>query len=118
MFNNFFGGNSRELPYTEITPQQADQKRQSSEQVVVVDVREPYEYSEGHIPGSKLAPLGQLTQHLNELGTKEQELIVVCRSGGRSSQAARQLASLGYKKISNLSGGMMAWMRAGLPSER
>jgi rhodanese-related sulfurtransferase len=116
MFNNFFGGGSRELPYTNLTPQQAEQKR--SEQVLVVDVREPYEYNESHIPGSKLIPLGQLTQRVNELGGKEQELIVVCRSGGRSSHAAQQLVGLGYKKVSNLSGGMMAWLRAGLPAER
>jgi rhodanese-related sulfurtransferase len=118
MFNNFFGGGSRELPYTNLTPQQAEQKRKSGEQVLVVDVREPYEYSESHIPGSKLIPLGQLSGRLNELGSKEQELIVVCRSGGRSSQAAQQLVGLGYKKVSNLSGGMIAWLRAGLPAER
>lgn len=118
MFNNFFGGATRELPYTDLTPQQADQKRKSSPQVRVIDVREPYEYSESHIPGSKLIPLGQISARLNELGNKEQELIVVCRSGSRSSHAAQQLAGLGYKKISNLQGGMMGWLRAGLPTER
>lgn len=118
MFNNLFGGGNRALPYEEVTPQQVEQKRKSNEQVLIIDVREPYEYAEGHIPSSKLIPLGQLTRRLNELGSKEQEVILVCRSGGRSGQAAQQLVGLGYKKVFNMRGGMMSWQRAGLPAER
>ena len=117
MFQNFFGG-SRASSYEDVTPQQVEQKRKTDRQVLIVDVREAYEYREGHIPGSKLIPLGQLTQRLNELGSKEQEVILVCRSGSRSGHAAHQLSALGYKKVLNLRGGMIGWQRAGLPAER
>lgn len=117
MLNNLFGGGNKALPFEEITPQQVEQKRNGNAQVLIVDVREPYEYAEGHIPGSKLIPLGQLTAHLNELGSKDEEMIMVCRSGGRSGQASHQLAGLGYKKVLNMQGGMLAWQRAGLPTE-
>ncbi len=117
MFNNLFDSR-RSTSYKDVTPQQVEEKRKSEGQVLIVDVREPYEYKEGHIPGSKLIPLGQLSYQLNELGSKERELIVVCRSGGRSGQAARQLAELGFKNVLNLSGGMLNWIRAGLPAER
>ena len=118
MFQNLFGGGSRALSYEEVTPQQVEQKRRSDKQTLIIDVREPYEYREGHIPGSKLVPLGQLTKRLNELGSKEQEVILVCRSGSRSGHAASQLSALGYKKVLNLRGGMIGWLRAGLPAER
>ncbi len=118
MFSNLFGGGNRGHSLEEISVQQLAEKRQRNEQVIIVDVREPYEYKEGHISGSKLIPLGQLTQHLNELGDKDQEIIMVCRSGSRSSSASRQLAGLGYKKILNLQGGMMSWQRSGLRVER
>lgn len=117
MFNKSFGGGNRALPFEEITPQQVEQKRTSNEQVLIVDVREPYEYAEGHIPGSKLIPLGQLTAHLDELGSKDEEVIMVCRSGGRSGQASQQLVGLGYKKVLNMQGGMLAWQKSGLPTE-
>jgi rhodanese-related sulfurtransferase len=118
MFQNLFGGASRALAYEEVTPQQVEHKRKSDKPTLIIDVREPYEYREGHIPGSKLIPLGQLTQRLNELGSKEQEVILVCRSGSRSGQAARKLSALGYKKVLNLRGGMLSWLRAGLAAER
>lgn len=118
MFNNLFGFGKNSQAYEEIVPQQLEQKRLSAEPVQIIDVREPYEYKEGHIPGSKLIPLGQLTRRLNELGPKDREVIVVCRSGSRSGQAAHQLAAMGYNKVVNLRGGILSWHRAGLPSER
>ena len=118
MFNNLFGGGNRGHSFEEIGSQQLVEKREHNGQLLIVDVREPYEYKEGHIPGSKLIPLGQLTQRLNELDDKDQEIIMVCRSGSRSSSASQQLAKLGYKKIFNLRGGMMGWQRSGLQVER
>lgn len=118
MFNNLFGFGKNNAAYEEITAHQLEQKRQGASKVQIIDVREVYEYREGHIPGSKLIPLGQLTRRLGEIGNKDQEVIVVCRSGNRSSHAARQLAGLGYNKVINLRGGMVGWMLAGLPAER
>lgn len=118
MLNNLFGFGKHSANYEDITPHQLEQKRVGSGPVQIIDVREVYEYRDGHIPGSKLIPLGQLGRRLGELGSKDQEVILVCRSGSRSSQAAMQLAGLGFNKVSNLRGGMLGWHRAGLPSER
>ncbi len=112
---NFFG--SRNLPYSEMSPQSAAEKI-GNQEVMVVDVREPNEYAQGHIAGSLLIPLGQLSHRVEELGNKEREIIMVCRSGNRSSYAAEYLAGQGFNKIANLSGGMVAWLRAGMPVER
>ena len=112
---NLYGNKS--LQYEEIIPQQAEQRIKSS-RPLVIDVREPYEYAQGHIQGSKLIPLRNLGARLNELGPKEQEIILVCRSGSRSGMAARQLSASGYKKVFNLSGGIVGWLRAGLAIHR
>ena len=83
----------------------------------VVDVREPWEYKTGHVTGSKLIPLGQLAQRLNELDP-EQPVAVICQSGSRSQSAAALLAQKGFKKIYNVVGGMSAWQMSGLEIAR
>lgn len=82
----------------------------------LLDVREPQEYSAGHIAGARLIPLGELGGRLNEL-PKEQPILCICRSGSRSGAAARQLSAHGFEAI-NLSGGMIGWASAGLPVKR
>jgi rhodanese-related sulfurtransferase len=98
---------------THLSAQEAKARIESNPSPFVLDVRQADEYKAGHIPGAKLIPLNQLGSHLNEL-PGDREIICVCRSGSRSSAATRQLLSAGYKAL-NLSGGMMAWQRAGLP---
>ena len=83
---------------------------------LVLDVREPSEYAAGHIAGSTLIPLHQLSSRMSEL-RQDREIICVCASGSRSGSAARQLASDGYHVL-NLSGGMSRWQRAGLPIKK
>jgi phage shock protein E len=83
---------------------------------MVLDVREPSEYATGHIAGSTLLPLHQLSSRVGEL-PKDREIICVCASGSRSSSAARRLASEGYNVL-NLSGGMSRWTHAGLPVKK
>jgi rhodanese-related sulfurtransferase len=78
----------------------------------LIDVREPVEYAEGHLPGSKLMPLGSLEQHSAELD-KEAPLVLVCKSGMRSAQAQAKLQALGFHNVVNLAGGLMAWAAAG-----
>lgn len=82
----------------------------------VLDVRQPEEYREGHIVGSKLIPLGELGHRFKEL-PQNREIVCVCRSGNRSSAATRQLLAAGYR-AANLRGGMIAWNRAGLPVKK
>ncbi len=109
--------NFKASPIEDITPQQAEQKMKSGK-VLLIDVREPYEYAQVHIDGAKSLPLGKLTAQINQVCEKEQELVLVCQSGSRSSYAAQQLSNLGYKKIYNLRGGTVAWLLAGLPAIR
>lgn len=74
----------------------------------IIDVREPQEFEDGHIPGAKLIPLGQLDSRYQEIDP-DQQAVIVCRSGGRSSVACDFLARAGYQNIHNLMGGMNAW---------
>ncbi len=80
---------------------------------VVVDVREPWEYAQGHIPGAVLIPLGQLAGRLGELDP-EKPVATVCASGNRSQSAAALLGQKGFKKVYNLSNGMYGWQQARL----
>src|SRR5579872_6578728 len=82
-------------------------RRDSGEDVFVLDVREPFEYQIAQI-GGKLIPLGELPQRVGELNP-EQEIVVQCKSGGRSQKAAEFLARNGFKKLHNLAGGITAW---------
>jgi rhodanese-related sulfurtransferase len=82
-------------------------KLAAGEKLVVIDVREPSEYSTGHVPGSRNIPLGQIGSRAAEVPASGQ-VYLICRSGGRSGQAARQLASHGCEAI-NVAGGMMAY---------
>jgi rhodanese-related sulfurtransferase len=80
----------------------------------LIDVREPWEYAQGHIPGAQNIPLGRLDSHL---ATLEGPVVFVCASGNRSGQAARHLAEQGQGEVANLLGGTAAWRQRGLPLE-
>lgn len=83
---------------------------------LVLDVREVSEYTEAHVSGSTLIPLGQLAQRLQELGAdKSKPVVLICRSGRRSAQALTILEQAGFSAASNVEGGMLAWQKAGLP---
>lgn len=84
--------------------------------VVLIDVREDYEYAAGHIPEATLIPLGQLSSRLNEI-PKDKTVVAVCRSGNRSSQATELLRQAGYD-AHNMQGGMISWEQAGLDVQR
>ncbi len=80
--------------------------------VQVVDVREPNEWEAGHIEGARHIPVDALRHHLGGLD-RARPVVTVCRSGSRSSDAARALAAEGFRAES-LDGGMLAWAEAGL----
>ncbi|MFT3894201.1 MAG: MBL fold metallo-hydrolase [Anaerolineales bacterium] len=84
---------------------------------VVVDVREPWEYRQGHVPGAVLIPLGQLSARLKELDPAH-PVAVICASGSRSQSAAALLGQKGFKTVYNILGGTGAWMYSGLEFER
>ncbi len=93
-----------------ITPEELKQRMDSGEQLNIVDVREPYEHEEFNIGGT-LVPLGQIqVMQVDELeDLKDKEVIVYCRSGNRSGQAAMILETLGFQNVKNLTGGMLKW---------
>ncbi|MFW6090778.1 MAG: rhodanese-like domain-containing protein [Actinomycetota bacterium] len=82
---------------------------------LVVDVREPDEYAQAHVPGAVLMPLGSVPARHAEL-PRDQTVYVVCAVGARSMQAAQYLARLGYD-VRNVDGGTNDWLAAGMPVE-
>ena len=84
--------------------------------VRVLDVREQSEYAAGHIAGSTLIPLGQVNSRVEELTAhKDQPMLVVCGSGGRSAKAIEILSKHGFSQLRNIKGGMNSWRKANLP---
>ena len=89
------------------------------EDALVIDVREQSEYVDGHVPESRNIPLSQLESRIGEIEKfKESPLILVCRSGARSSSACSRLVKLGFTKVNNLDGGVGDWAHAGLPLKK
>lgn len=97
--------------YASIGP--AEARRRVDAGAVLLDVREPSEWRAGHAPKARHVPLNDLDRLRKDL-PDGREIITVCRSGSRSSRAARMLADDGHVVL-NLSGGMLAWSAAGLP---
>ena len=96
----------------EVTPEQA--KMRQDQGAVIVDVREPNEWQEGHVSGAIHIPLGELPQRLGELDAS-QEIVTVCRGGNRSAFAADALLKAGFPRVHSMAGGTMAWIENGLP---
>ena len=82
--------------------------------VQIVDCREQDEWDDAHADGMTLIPLSVMGQRLNELD-QQRPLIVVCRSGNRSLNAARQLAEIGFTDVKSMRGGLIAWAEQGQP---
>ena len=86
---------------------------------LVLDVREEKEFNAGHILNAKLIPLGKLTERIGELErNRGQPIVVMCRSGQRSASACVLLGKEGFTQAYNLTGGVQAWQKAGLPLEK
>ncbi|ASS99197.1 rhodanese [Geobacillus thermocatenulatus] len=90
-----------------ITPKEVEERLRAGESLHIIDVREPEEVAAGKIPGAVNIPLGLIEFRMHELD-KNEEYILVCRSGGRSGRAAEFLDSRGYRVL-NMTGGMLAW---------
>jgi rhodanese-related sulfurtransferase len=95
---------------TTITPEEVKQRLDAGEKLNLLDVREPAENQEFNI-GGVLHPVGRImnfdTEGLEQW--KDQEVIVYCRSGNRSGQAAMMMETMGFANVRNLVGGMLAW---------
>jgi len=91
----------------QLTVKELKSRIDAGEDVFILDVREPYEYQIANI-GGKLIPQNDVPQHLAEID-RNREIVVQCRSGGRSQKIAEFLQQSGYTKVVNLAGGILAW---------
>jgi rhodanese-related sulfurtransferase len=82
----------------------------------ILDVRQPEEWNESHIPGATLIPLPELETRVNEV-PKGQKIVVVCRSGNRSAQGRDILLSAGFTEVTSMAGGINQWKAAGLATQ-
>lgn len=80
----------------------------SPDEYTLIDVRQPGEYEEGHLPGARLIPVGELPDHIGELDP-EKTAIVYCAAGVRSRAAASILERSGFSKVYSMEGGIRAW---------
>ena len=88
------------------------------EKAILVDVREPSEFSASHLVGSRNVPLGELAKRLPEVAkNKALPLVLVCAKGARANQALGQVQKMGYQQAHVLQGGMAAWKEANLPTQ-
>ncbi len=91
---------------------------ESGEDVTIVDVREPYEWERGHIPGARLIPRGILEHEAaEELPGRDWRIVLHCNAGGRGTLAAKTLKEMGYTNVANLEGGLNAWRERGYEVE-
>jgi len=100
---------------TNVSVQQLHEAAKSG--ALVLDVREPFEYAEGHVEGSLLVPLATVAARAGEFA-KDEPVYVFCRSGNRSLQAAQTLVAAGFSDVRNVEGGILAWTAARLPVAR
>src|SRR5215470_8906045 len=115
-YEEFCGLRGQEKPVTtpppgvpEITVEELKQKLDAKEDIFVLDVREPHEYKICNLNGH-LVPINDLPKRVQELdAAKDKEVVVHCRSGGRSAKATALLQQAGFKKAKNLKGGILAW---------
>jgi len=110
-YNEFCGIRGEEAPVEtgvpEIQVEELKRRLDAGEDVFVLDVREPHEYQICNI-GGHLIPLGDLPRRIHELDSSR-EIVAHCRSGARSAKAVNFLRQAGFRKVHNLSGGILAW---------
>jgi rhodanese-related sulfurtransferase len=97
----------------EISVAEAAAKRDAG--AFILDVRQPEEWNEAHVPGATLIPLDQLEARLNEV-PKDKEVVVICRSGNRSKPGRDALKAAGFTLVTSVTGGLNEWKAAGLPT--
>lgn len=99
----------------EMSPAEFVARRDQGETPVLLDVREDWELGIAHVDGAVHIPMGDIPARLGELDP-QREVVVLCRSGGRSAQVARFLERQGFSSVWNLAGGILAWAQQVDPS--
>ena len=102
--------------YQDLNAKQFYEMIQKEKDVIILDVRTPQEYQEGHISNAINIPVQILGQQLDKLKNfKDKKILVYCRSGHRSAIASQILDRAGFKNVYNLKGGLFEWKASGLP---
>jgi len=104
-----------EISYGDITVEHAKSLIESKPSLIILDVRTQEEYDSGHIERAILIPIDELENRLDEL-SKNDELLVYCRTGRRSSNAMNILQADGFTKIFHMNDGITGWIQAGYPT--
>ena len=86
------------------------QRRLRNEKILLIDVREPFEWEMGHLEGATLIPMSQLAREAAGLD-HDASVVVYCRTGSRSGRAAEFLRASGFRSVLNLEGGINRWSR-------
>ncbi len=95
----------------ELSPREFLERRNAGAELTLLDVREDWETQLAPVPTRMVhIPIGQIAERIGELDPKA-TTVVICRSGGRSLQVARYLASQGFGSVFNLAGGILEWSR-------
>jgi rhodanese-related sulfurtransferase len=106
---------STTISYGDLTIEEAKSLIESNSSLIILDVRTREEYDNCHIKEAILIPVSELEDHLNEL-SKEEEFLIYCRTGNRSTNSVNILKANGYTKIFHLKDGITAWIQAGYPT--
>ena len=94
--------------YLTLTPEEAKARLDEAEDVILLDVRTQEEFDGGHIPGAVCLPNEDISADLPLPFDKDAEILVYCRSGRRSAEAAEKLADMGYENVADF-GGIIDW---------
>ena len=94
-------------PEYDVTVQEA-QRLWETKEAILIDVRTPGEYQDGHIPGVANIPLDELEKRIGEI-PKDKKVVLICRTGNRSAQGTKFLRSKGMSNVFNSTGGMSTW---------
>lgn len=100
-----------------VTASKAREILQGDPSIIILDVRQAGEYRSGHLPRARHTPVGLIPQKAQRMD-KDATYLVYCRSGARSSRAARAMARAGVRNVHNLHGGILAWQALGYPTEK
>jgi len=109
----------------EVTPEEAHRIQEAGEHTIL-DVREPEEYAEGHIPGAINVPRGFLEvkadlEHPKKdarLADRDQKLLIYCAGGNRSALAGKTLQDMGFTQVTHMAEGYTGWAKRDLPSDK
>ena len=94
--------------FVEVTPRELQSRLSRGEELQLIDVREQFEWDIARIPGARLVPLATLPEAIDSLD-RDREVVVYCKGGTRSRAAASHLADAGFRRVANLTGGILRW---------